>query len=267
MTATYLSFVFMTAALLSLWVDKRPKVWGSLLGLSLYFGCLSGMIDWIGLIPLGALLSLWIYYERQPNALLFLMIAILSICFKLHLFAGFHPVQIQSKFKIGLEGALNGLFPLAFFVPLSRSTKDWRDVWKGTLVGLGGIAMLAILATSAKATHWNFKLPSEMLLRTWSNLILTSIPEEGFYRGFLQVKLSRLFQNKKGGDIIALILTSLLFTAAHFYWAPNSAILSFVFLASLLYGGVYLLTKRIESAIFCHFLLNLIHMVFFNYHG
>ena len=69
------------------------------------------------------------------------------------------------------------------------------------------------------------------------------------------------------GKILALILTSVLFTATHIYWSPNLEILAFVFLASLLYGSVYLISGKIESAILCHFLLNLIHMTFFSYHA
>jgi membrane protease YdiL (CAAX protease family) len=66
---------------------------------------------------------------------------------------------------------------------------------------------------------------------------------------------------------MALILSSLIFTAAHLYWSPNLAIFGFVFFAGLLYGGVYLISGRIESAIICHLLLNFIHMTFFSYHA
>jgi membrane protease YdiL (CAAX protease family) len=90
------------------------------------------------------------------------------------------------------------------------------------------------LATLAGVTQWDFKLPSFMLARTWGNLFLAAIPEEGFYRGFLQKGLSRYFGNTKKGKTIALFLTSILFTFAHVYWSPDIALLGFVFLASLL---------------------------------
>lgn len=138
---------------------------------------------------------------------------------------------------------------------------------RGLLVGCAGIGILAILATITGTTHWDFKLPTFVGIRVWSNLILTSIPEEGFYRGFLQRGLSHYFRDTKIGKIAALLLTSVIFTCAHLYWSPNIAILGFVFLASLLYGGVYLISGKIESAILCHFLLNLIHMTFFEYHA
>ena len=41
--------------------------------------------------------------------------------------------------------------------------------------------------------------------------------------------------------------------------------LAFVTLAGLFYGYVYHRTKRLEAAIFVHFLVNLTHFLFFSY--
>jgi hypothetical protein len=98
-----------------------------------------------------------------------------------------------------------------------------------------------------------------MPLLTYSNLFLTSIPEEGFYRRFIQNKLCPYF-----GKTIALFLTAALFTLTHIFWSPNIGILALTFVAGLLYGGIYLYSKKIESAILCHFLLNFIHITFFS---
>lgn len=263
----FLSFLFLTASILSLWFRKNPKIWGSLLGLSLLFALASGNILGLGLLFLMGLGVLWFFYAQKPRTLLFLSLIAITLAFKLHVIPGYQPIDITPRFHIGLEVAILGLFPLALLVPLSRSIKDWKLVLKGFLAGCAGIGILAILATAAGATHWAFKMPTFMAIRLWSNLVLTSIPEEGFYRGFLQRELCRYFQNVKGGHLIALFLTSVIFTAAHVYWCPSLDVLGFVFLASLLYGGVYLYSGKIESAIFCHFLLNLVHMTFFDYHA
>jgi len=258
----FLSFFFLTNAFLSVWIRRDPRIWGSLLGFSVIAALFVGMVSWVGLLFLAALIGLWFFYKEKPNVILFLALIVVTVCFRLHLIPGFLPVQIGGKFQIGLIGAITGLLPLALLVPVSRSLKDWRKVLMGLLAGCIGIAILAGLATIAKATHWDFKWPSFMALRLWSNLFLTSIPEEAFYRGFVQKRLSLYC-----GNGAALILTSLLFTFTHIYWSPNLAILAFVFLASLLYGGVYLISGKIESAILTHFLLNLIHMTFFEYHA
>jgi membrane protease YdiL (CAAX protease family) len=154
-----------------------------------------------------------------------------------------------------------------FLVPLAKKIKDWKLVAKGLLFGCCGIAILAIIATFSGVAHWQFKLPSFAAIRILSNLFLTSIPEEGFYRGFLQNTLCKYFENIKCGRGIALILTSVLFTATHIYWSPNLPILIFIFLASLLYGCIYMVSKKIELSILCHFGLNFIHMILFSYHA
>jgi uncharacterized protein len=262
-----LAFLFLTLSFLSLWVHRKPKVWGSFLSLSLLFGLISGTILWLGLVFIVLLISLWVSYAEKQRLLLFISLIALTICFKLGFIPGYQPVSLTQKFQIGLDMPILGLLPLALVVPLSRSLRDWKSVFLGFLAGCAGIGILAILATITGTTHWELKIPPFMALRTWSNLILTSIPEEGFFRGFLQRELSRYFHDTKMGKLAALLLASILFTFIHVYWSPNLAILGFVFLASLLYGGVYLLSGKIESAILCHFLLNLVHMTFFEYHA
>ncbi len=262
-----LSFLFLTLSFVSLWIRRDLKVWGALLGLSLFCAFLNGNVSWIGLTIVASLTALWFSYAKKPSLPLFLLLVIASICFKLRLFPGFQAVFITPKFHVRWEGAIIGLLPLALVVPLARTPHDWKNVMKGLVIGCAGIGLLAILATIGKVTQWDFKLPSFMATRVWSNLFLTSIPEEGFYRGFLQKGLSHYFHNTKKGKIAALLITSVIFTLAHIYWSPNVAVLGFVFLASLLYGGVYLISGKIESAILCHFLLNIIHMTFFEYHA
>lgn len=264
---TLFAFIFLASTFLSLWFKRDPKIWGTLLGLCILSGMAAGNITWIGLSFILTLLLLWIVYDRKPNPALFITLVCLSISFKLRFLPGYHPFFITPKFAIGLENPLIGLLPLALFVPLAKDWRDWTSVMKGLAFSCAGIVFLALLATISGATQWDFKLPSYMGIRVFSNLILTSIPEEGFYRGFVQKTLCDYFKNLKLGNVLALILTSLLFSASHIYWSPNLGILVFTFLTGLLYGGVYLFSGKIESAILCHFLLNLIHMTFFSYHA
>lgn len=266
-TMTLFAFLFLAASFLSLWIRREPKVWGSLLGLSLLSGLAAGNIAWVGLIFIIVLLLLWILYDRKPNAALFILLICFSAALKMRLLPGYTPFFFTPKFAVGLEGSLIGLFPLAFLGSLSRTTKDWMAVIKGTLIGCAGIAILAIIATASGATHWQFKVPTFATARLLSNFFLTSIPEEGFYRRFIQNTFYKYFENIKFGKILAIVATTVLFTAAHVFWSPNLEILAFVFLASLLYGGVYLISGKIESSILCHFLLNFIHMTFFSYHA
>lgn len=264
---TLIAFLFLGSSFFSLWIKREPKIWGTLTCLSVLSGVVAGHITWIGLSWIISLALLWVFYDRKPNIILFVALIFLGISFKLRFLPGYHPFFITPKFAIGLENPLIGLFPLAFLVPLAKDLQDWKAVIKYLIFGCIGILLLALLATISGATHLDFKIPSYIGPRIFSNLVLTSIPEEGFYRGFIQEGLSKYFKSTKMGNLLALVLTSLLFSISHIYWSPNLGILAFTFLTSLLYGTVYLFSGRIESAILCHFLFNLIHMTFFSYHA
>lgn len=264
---TLFAFIFLVASILSLWIWRDPKIWGTLLSLSILCGFVSGNISQTGLVFIAILVLLWILYNRKQTLSLFILLVGIGTAFKLRFFPGYTPYFFTPKFAVGLEMPFIGLLPLALLVPLARRKKDWTAAINGLLLGCVGISILSVLATVSGVTQWNFKLPTFASERLLSNLLLTCIPEEGFYRGFIQGTLCKYFKNVKLGKTFALILTSILFTAVHLYWSPDIATLGFVFLASLLYGGVYLISKRIESAILCHFLVNFIHMTFFSYHA
>jgi membrane protease YdiL (CAAX protease family) len=246
-------------------------IWGGLLILSILAGLATGYIYWEGLLIIAAWIPFWFFYDKlkssESKILLFAALVFLSYGFKLHLFPGFNPMKISPRFYLGYMAPIIGLFPLALLVPLASGVKDWKVVFtKGLGYSLAGIAVLSILALVSGLVGFEAKLPTYPGIRYLSNLVLVAIPEEAFFRGFVQRELISFLPNNKGGRIWSLIITSILFTIAHLYWTLSLAILGFVFLASLLYGWVYVKTGKIESAILCHFLLNFIHMTFFSYH-
>lgn len=262
-----LTFLFLALTFASLWVKKTPKIWGSFLFLTIALAFGLHFISLFGLGLLALFFLLWIYYYHQSNFLIFLILIAFAIAYKLHLFSGYHSYSITSRFGLNVETPLIGLFPLALLVPLMKHWNEIPSFLLGLLVGIVGIGVLAFCAISLGAVSFDYKIPSLFALRASSNFFLVAIPEEGFYRGFVQRTLCRYLGNNKRGNFIALLLTSILFTFAHVYWSPSIDILIFVFLAGMLYGTVYLVSKRIESAICVHFLLNITHMMFFSYHA
>lgn len=269
---TALAFILLGLSFLSVWYRREPLVWGGLLILSLLAGLATGHIYREGLLILAAWAPFWFFYAKlkttESKILLFAALVFLSYGFKLHLFPGFNPMKISARFYLGYMAPIIGLFPLALLVPLASGEKDWKIVFtKGLGYSLAGIAAMAVLALASGSVSFQTKLPTYPGIRYLTNLVLVAIPEEAFYRGFVQRELCSFLPNSKGGKAWALIITSILFSIAHLYWSPTLGILGFVFLASLLYGWVYMKTGKIESAILCHFLLNFVHMTFFSYHA
>ena len=276
-----LPFILLGISFLSFWmrrpllavagpVESTPVSNRSLSSLflagSLLLGLFSGFLSWLGLSIFLLWALLWFYYLSNRSLLLFSVLVAASYLFKFHLLPGFTPHWITPKFSLGFDSALLGIIPLSLLIPLASSKADWIKTLKGFLLGCGGIALLAVAALASGAVHLQPHLPSFAAARYLNNFCLVAIPEEAFYRGFIQQQLCNSLRSVKGGKAIALILSSLLFTLAHLYWTPSPDLFAFVFLAGLLYGGVYLISG-VESAILTHFLLNFIHMTFFSYHA
>lgn len=261
--AIFLSFLFLVLSFISVWIRRDPKIWLNFLLLSLVMGLMVGLVSPLGLLAIFGLGLLWVWFsEGQQRIWTFGLIVLVSLVFKLHVMGLFPPVSITQKFRLGLESPIVGLFPLALVVPVARSAKDWTQAFRGLLYGCAGIGIMVMIALGAGATHWHMKMPPFAWIVYLNNLLLVAIPEEAFFRGFLQKELSRYLNS----NIWGLILSSMIFASAHIFWSPNFLILGFVFLPSLLYGGVYLISGKIESAILTHFLLNFIHITFFSYH-
>jgi membrane protease YdiL (CAAX protease family) len=113
---------------------------------------------------------------------------------------------------------------------------------------------------------FDLKLPQIFWLWPFVNILLVVIPEEVFFRGFVQ---QEIYKAMGGKGILANVgcvtISALIFTLFHVGWVGSCAFLSLVFLSGLIYGGIYQYTKAIESSIFCHFALNLVHFFFFTY--
>lgn len=262
----FFPFFLLAGIFCGCWVLKDHSSRGALFGVFLFIAIITGRIEMAGVIIALVWGILWASYAKEyRNPWLFILLILLSFGFKFHYFPGFNNLQVQGRFWLGIDSPLIGLFPLMILVPLASTRKEWRQVFlKGSWLTVAGIGGMTALALASGTVHWGFKLPPNAGLMYFSNLFLTAIPEEAFYRGFVQGELARRF---KMGKAFSLILSSLIFTAAHLFWSPSLAIFAFIFLAGLLYGGVYMLSGRIESAILCHFLLNFTHMTFFTYHA
>jgi hypothetical protein len=91
-------------------------------------------------------------------------------------------------------------------------------------------------------------------------LVLVAIPEEVFFRGYLQKEL--------GNDYRAVIVVSFLFAIAHLLIVcastgglGNCIQNGLTFFPSLVMGYLYLKTKTLWSSIFFHFSANILHIL------
>ncbi|MEE2757205.1 MAG: MrtP family glutamic-type intramembrane protease [Myxococcota bacterium] len=101
--------------------------------------------------------------------------------------------------------------------------------------------------------------------------LLVALPEEVFYRGYLQTRLDQLFpkQTKVMGvdvSVMSLFLTSLIFAVGHYVTVPSPHRLA-VFFPSLLFGWMRKASGGILAPLIFHALCNLaVEFASMNYH-
>lgn len=140
----------------------------------------------------------------------------------------------------------------------------WMEMFK-TMVprALVIIFLVAVLSFSFKFVWFDPKLPSSLPIWALTNLLFVCLAEEGFFRRFIQKYLCLSLRNFNYGNLIAILITSVLFGLSHFMGGTKYVILATV--AGAGYGWIYLRTQRIEASIITHFSLNLVHFLFFTY--
>jgi membrane protease YdiL (CAAX protease family) len=208
---------------------------------------------------------------------LFLSILGLTVLTFIHKVPGYNNWQAVKEIKLSKDSnafeiwfnfdkPLIAFFLLLFaYKPISKIIQ-YKELFNRNFLFFAPLAIgLLILGTAVNYIVFDPKLPSLVITLLWmiKMLFLTVMAEEFFFRFFLQNNLVIVFKKFKHAEILGLILASLIFGLFHF--SGGLAFVFLAFVAGLLYGGVYLKTKYIESAILLHFLVNLTHFFLFSY--
>jgi hypothetical protein len=276
------TYFTLAISLSSFWISTDKRIPVVLFFISVVAGLIAGSINYLSLasiVTFGVLT--YLFYQKNFSTsiktLLFFSILILTILTFLHKVPGYDNWQAVKDIKLSKNSAAFEMWfnfdkPLiAFFLllfaykPISKIVQ-YKEIFNRIFLFFVPLIMvLSIFGTAIGYVVFDPKLPSFTLILLWMVKILffTVIAEEFFFRFFIQNNLTAIFKKFKHAEIWGLILASLIFGLFHF--SGGWAFVFLAFISGLLYGGVYLRTKYIESAILLHFLLNLTHFFFFSY--
>jgi len=161
--------------------------------------------------------------------------------------------------------SISALIMLAVPFFLKHDTGDLKWHPRGILLGL---IVSAVLLAAYLAVVWGYGLYSGQSLVVHglsysfilTQLLLVALPEEVFFRGYLQHRL--------GNSVKSVVIVSALFAVGHFITlcvggdhSPAvcaQAILTFF--PSLVMGYLYLVTGTLWASIIFHFLANVVHI-------
>jgi membrane protease YdiL (CAAX protease family) len=276
-----LCFFAFAMSFISLWVRKTAWLWGSFLIIAYVLALHVKIATWMSLVPISILFFCHYFLRNNPpkniRFLLFCIATSISFALVFHFLPGFHNWQFVSQLCLSpgaypyslwlnFDKPFIGLFVLAFTLPLITSKTELLRVLKISIpLTIIGILIMMGISMYFNFVIWDPKLSIITFVWFFDNLIFVSIPEEAFFRGFIQRELYRWFEKNPLASFGSISVTSLFFSLLHLAWVANLPFLCLVFIASMIYGTIYQVTKSIEASILCHFGLNAIHFLFFTY--
>jgi membrane protease YdiL (CAAX protease family) len=172
-----------------------------------------------------------------------------------------------AKFFVPWAYVLSIAALLMLLLPILLKTEGGELRWdfKGILLGLGVSAVLLSIYVAVIAFYGHYMGKSLVVSDlsysfVLTQLLLVALPEEVFFRGYLQQKI--------GNNIKGIIIVSLLFAVGHFITlclggGHNLAICSqavLTFFPSSVMGYLYLKTKTLWASIIFHFFANVVHI-------
>ena len=274
-------YVLLILAILSIWIHPKIWMWGPLFGASGVFAYFGHVLDPAGLIPLAIVGTAYYIASRNISGFTRLFVvmiaAIITIGIYTHFVKGFHNLLVAANWQRSPDAQTINIYAnydkaavallilgLYFHRPI-QSKKELYSMLAKTLPWMLFAAIILLpLSQFLEMVHWDPKLP--LITPTWLvlQIFFAAIPEEVFYRGFLQREIALRLNNPMAGPF-AVLIVSLLFALLHLFFVPQLTFVLAAFVASLLYGTIYQLTGRIESAILTHLFVNICHFFFFTY--
>jgi len=205
-------------------------------------------------------------FRKIAGSLASLGVVVLGFVIAAHLWPGFHhPVVVENFTGAGevtalhfkLDKAIIGFVLLVYVANSTASQVGLRTTVKYTaIISLVTVAILIPGAILLGIKTWHPGIPSGLLGWIVSNLLVTCVAEEAYFRGFIQTRLQHALQKRVANSApLALVACSLLFAIAHLGNGIAFAILAGV--AGLFYGYAFQQTSRLTAAIGVHFMLNL----------
>ncbi len=278
----FLAYGVLMLSFVSMWIHKRVWIWAPLILASIILAFLANVINDKALVSIGLLAGCHLLLRPELKGPLRLMLVtlatIISVGLLLHFMPGFNNWLIAEKVQISSNGypftfyfnydkPFVGIFVLGFNLSLLSS---WQE-WKSKLLSIAfwvSLTLLVMMGLSYLFSIVDFDLKFPPITLPWilANVFFVCIPDEAFWRGFLQKEVINAFKERTPyAPAIGILTISAGFALMHLIFVPHLSYIFLAFIASSLFGMAYHFTKSIECAIFVHLLLNLTQFFFFTY--
>ncbi|MDF3033591.1 MAG: hypothetical protein K0R76_545 [Alphaproteobacteria bacterium] len=280
-------FPYITLALLiaGLLVVRSRILLAALLAAQIMVAFIQGIIDPAGICAVAAFWGICTLHwqnlssKEWINCLRVLFIAGAAIAFASHMVPGFHNLRVYSGILISPTAMPFTMYlnfdkviaavvlVIASGVFLKQTTpfgvKSLRDT---VVVSAFCISLLIPLAILSGYVNFDPKFPESFWLWAFNNLYFVCFAEEVIFRGIIQTHLMKIANRCNVPSFVPIFVSALLFAVAlPGHRQGGTTFIAFVTLSGLFYGYAYHRTKRLESAILVHFIVNVCHFLLFSY--
>ena len=274
MTVLILPSLLIACGMLAFLSSKKPVAGIFFLLATGISGLFLERLEPLSILIVISYLGLFYLAKRHPQrtsvffTLHFLILAV-SVGLFIHAIPGFNNLKILENIQLASDSMAFSMWlnldkPLIaigylWFMQTSSSQNSFSSLKKLGMILLPTVVVLMLLSLSLGYVRFDPKIPNFLDLWIFKVFFLTCFSEECLFRGILWRTFERVLKN----PYRILVLTSFLFGLAHLQGGWSYVFLSSI--AGLFYGFIYLKTKRIEFSVYLHFLVNLIHLLFFSY--
>jgi uncharacterized protein len=165
---------------------------------------------------------------------------------------------------VGLNAAVLGVAIAVSFPPFIVGFFQFYDRVCGLDLGPISRWLASYCGSWLGFSGGDLHLPKRFALQALSALVVTAIPEEIFFRGYLMERLERVWPPRRrlfGAKVgLALVVSSALFAIAHVAVIPNPVRLA-VFFPSLVFGWMWSRTGSIAVGALFHAACNVLMLV------
>jgi len=280
-----ITFVLLGIAILGLWVGRA--MWSGALLLAIVAGYVAGVLAnvavlWIVLFAAACVLYRRVQWPsastsaRALKALAAIAIVLLGVALAAHVLPGFHNLLIARDvvlspgaepytLYLNFDKTLVGILILGIvYGGLLHTARDLgQALQRAAPIILVMVPAIAILAFTLDYLRYDPKWPALFWIWAASNLLLTCLSEEAFFRGLVQRELQHAWQHRPYGAWLAIAISATTFGMAHFAGGASYVLLATV--AGFAYALVYRVTDKVEMSMLAHFTLNTIHFLLFTY--
>lgn len=198
-------------------------------------------------------------------------LSLLALAFSLHIIPGFKPELLFYREPFGLSNfpyKLNANLDKAlagFAILVALGQKESWCVSTKTLTQILYVAFVLFAFSFLLGAQLDPKFGQLTFAFIFFNLFVTCIAEEAFFRLVIQNSIHKISKGLIGGWL-AVLITALVFMLAHFHTGEGATQrLLLIFIAGIIYGGIYLKSKCFGSAVLAHFSINMIYFSFFTF--